>query len=90
MVVCKSGSSVKTVEHFYNQGYYPILIDSASSQIGLSQTSVTIEGTKILCKFTRDNSNPNSKYVPLSIDNPPYFVIAFGKLSPSSGKSFFF
>jgi hypothetical protein len=81
-VVCKSGSQ-NVVQHYYNDGYSPILVDSKIPMLGITNSKIQVDGPILKCTFTRDYSNSNVNYY--DINNPAYLMIAYGTL-PSSGE----
>jgi hypothetical protein len=85
-VVCKSTSNGKTVQHYYNNRNTPGLIDQANPTIGLTNAKLTFDSQNIICSFTRENSNSNSKY--FNITNNPIVLTAWGTnrfTGPNSG-----
>ena len=71
--------SNSAVEHYYNYGYSPDYIDSNSPQIGLSNTALVVSQGKIICNFTRDNSNDNTDYYDITEKSQYYYVIGYGR-----------
>ncbi|CAF1082591.1 unnamed protein product, partial [Brachionus calyciflorus] len=79
-VVCKKSGSQTFVEHYYNDGLNPIYLDDTNRTIGINKASVTASGNYLTCRFYRDNSNSNSRY--LNINTEALFVLfAYGSLS---------
>ena len=79
VIWCKSLGSNSAVEHYYNYGYSPDYIDSNLPQIGLSNTALVVDQGKIVCNFTRDNTNQNGDYYEINEKSQYYYVIGYGK-----------
>ncbi|CAF1019989.1 unnamed protein product [Brachionus calyciflorus] len=79
VVVCKQGINLTTVEHYYNNGLNPEYLNSSNKFEGLSSVSVKIDGSFMICKFSRDNSNKNSKYMNLNTQKI-FLSVAYGSL----------
>lgn len=83
-MVCKKSSTLSAVEHYYNNGYSPEYIDSANPTLGLSSSSIEVSSSSLICRFSRENSNSNTKYFNLNSAQGPFVIVAFGSLSGSS------
>ena len=56
----------------------PILLDSNDRNIGLSNKNVSVDGSKITCRFTRVNSIANSRYFDMNANTAGYLLVAYG------------
>ena len=65
-----------SVQHYYNMNSNSALMNPASPTLGLSNTAVNVNQGIFTCTFTRDNSNPNSRYFNLN-SNSPYVLVAY-------------
>ncbi len=52
-------------------------MDSSNPSIGIKNAKIVIEKDYMVCSYTRDNSNPNSKYHKL--EGKAHFIIAYYK-----------
>ena len=85
-IICQYPSTGSpTVQHYYNNGYSPILLDSTNPSLGITSSSVTVSGSNLVCSFTRQNSNTNTNtnYYNLNT-NSPYLIAAYGPISGGS------
>jgi len=81
VVVCKNKNGSSSVEHFYNNGYIPELMDPTLPMIGLSNTFMMVDSGYIICQFSRDNAYPGlDRYFDSNL-NEAYLLVAFGGLS---------
>lgn len=87
--MCKyvgSGSSSNAVEHYYNTGYSTALLDTNNPTIGITDASMTVDASNnLICRFTRDNTNSNSRYYNLNAGSP-YILAAIGVLQANGSK----
>ena len=78
MILCRTSVSNGSVENWYNNGYYPGVLDSADPQLGLSNVRVIAANGMIHCFFTRENNASNSKYYNIDNSSLPFVISAFG------------
>ncbi|CAF0906542.1 unnamed protein product [Brachionus calyciflorus] len=80
VVVCKRGSNLTTIEHYFNDGLVPKYLNPLNKYEGISSTSITVLNRTINCKFTRDNSNSGPKYLNLN-SQKLYLIAGYGPLA---------
>ncbi len=85
MIMCINSASVKNVYHYNNVGYFSTYLDAINTQLGLSGMSVYVNNTNLVCSFTRQNSNANSKYLNTNT-NSPYLIVAYGPVGSTGSK----
>ena len=85
-VICQNPSSGKIiVKQYYNSGYVPPVL----LNVGISSASVQVNGSHLICSFTRQNSNSALNYLNLN-GTTPFLIAAYGPLSNGSNISFLF
>ena len=78
-----------SVEQYFNVGYtYPTLFNPNEATIGITNSAVKIEDSKLICSFNRDNSNSDERYFNLNTKSP-FVIVAFGRVNGISLKFFF-
>lgn len=78
VVICKHSSTGDRIDHEYTEYYGVNMLDQQSPQNGLSNMAIRVEGNKMVCSFTRQNSveGPSSgRYFPF-VSNGKFHVIA--------------
>ena len=85
MAVCKMVNGVGSVEHYFNNGKSPQLMDQANPSIGFSNAKVSLNNNVLTCSFTREKSMPNvNNYLDAGAQQF-YFLTANGD-TDNSGK----
>ena len=77
VVVCKSTPFGKQVQHYYNNGFTPEMLDKTNPTIGLTNAKFIFNNTNMICSFTKKNVVVNSRYFNIIQGNDPYFLIAY-------------
>jgi hypothetical protein len=77
VIVCKSPGKV---EHYYNMGKSPNLLNSANPTVGLSDATVSYENGLLKCTVTRMNSMAGVQNY-FDLNNQYYLLVATGPLS---------
>ena len=54
-------------------------MDNNDPDLGLSNTSLTVNGNNMQCSFTRDNINSNQYHLNLNNGTSTYFLAAYGQ-----------
>ena len=85
VVICKSfqDTNNNAVQHYYNQGYSCVLLDSQNPTIGIWDSSIEISGSELVCSFNRDNTNEAPGFFDLNNESP-YIQTAYGSMKSSS------
>ncbi len=79
-VVCKNINGSLSIEHYYNNGYRPELMDTTNPMIGLSNTIMFLDSGYIICQFSRDNSYPGlSRYFDTNL-NEAFLLYSYGDI----------
>lgn len=80
VTVCKFGKGVSTIEHYYNEGKWPILLDQTQPSVGYSNMKIQTNSSILQCSFRRSKFVPNQdKYFDLS--ESYYLLVAYGELN---------
>jgi hypothetical protein len=84
VVLCKYRPNEISVEQYYTTGQEtPIILDSSSPSVGITNSQINLVDNFISCNFTRKKSVPEySRY--FDLNNKYYLFGAFGKYSSSS------
>ena len=78
MVVCIKWNRGDSVQHYYNTAYSSVYLDTNNRQLGLENLAVSFVNGRLICTFTRDNSNANANYYNTTLNPNPYFIFAYG------------
>ena len=79
--MCRSSSSVKAIEHYYNNNYFSSVLDSSDRSVGITNAIVSTTNNNLVCNFTRDNTNNKQNYFQISNNTNTYLIVAYGPLS---------
>jgi hypothetical protein len=79
--MCRSSSSVKAIEHYYNNNYFSSVLDSSDRSVGITNAIVSTTNNNLVCNFTRDNTNNKQNYFQISNNTKTSIIVAYGPLS---------
>ncbi len=74
--VCRRSSTQASVQHYYNSNYGSALFNPANPTQGIISSSLTQQGSNVVCKFTVDNLVAYNSQV--NYDRA-YLIHAFGQ-----------
>ena len=82
VVACKSTNDVLHLRNI-NRGDFPVIMNTQSPSIGLTNTVVSMNNTWLICSFTRQISIPTQQFY-YDLSNPYYVFAAYGQLDANS------
>jgi hypothetical protein len=82
--MCKVNGNNLDVQHYYNQGKSPELMDSNNTKLGFTNSNISLNNGLLICTVARKKSLlGNAKY--LDISNTAYYILfALGTLDTQS------